>query len=215
MILIIKHEIFISPNISHNELSYLYSIIGGWYALFFFDYNESRYYMIETILNFIGKNVNIVTLEKENLFTKLKKIIKFKRFNVPYKEENGITKEDYFHVDFKFDKKYTYHFNYDLKNFEKDFKNSKKKDFKNSKENDFKNSKENESFIQKKNDLNIFEVEYNENNISERHMFLINNLKKIYYKQAKKTHPDKGGDVEKFKELFNVYEKLIKLKNEY
>ena len=66
---------------------------------------------------------------------------------------------------------------------------------------------------EKINDLIIFGIEYNSNNVNERHMFLVNNLKTHYYKRARVLHPDKGGNENDFKKLSSVYEKLLSLRD--
>ena len=38
-----------------------------------------------------------------------------------------------------------------------------------------------------------------------------NEIKKVYFKLARTHHPDKGGNVEKFKTLQNAYNKLKNL----
>ena len=212
MTLIINHELFTLQNISNEEFVKLYIMIDGWYAFLFFDKKAAYNYIIDAILDVIGRNVDIVTLEKESLFTKLKKIIEFKKFNIPYKEVNGITTDDYkynfnFKIKYDFDIKYKIKYDFDI-NF-KDFENKYKYE-------DFEDLNLPELSIEdkeKENDLNVFGIEYNRSNISEKHMFLVNNLKTLYYKKAKICHPDKGGNVEEFKNLSNAYERLIKLRD--
>ena len=50
-------------------------MIDGWYAFFFRNKNEGFEYIVKSILDVIGYNINVITLEKESLFKKVKKLL--------------------------------------------------------------------------------------------------------------------------------------------
>lgn len=205
MALIINSELF-ATNITNEEFIELYRMVDGWYAFFFRDKKEGFEYIVKAILDVIGYNVNIVTLEKESLFKKVKKIIEMTKNKIPYKEENGITKNDFIYFDnslfkIKYDLNYI---KYDFKDFESKYKYEEYENL------DLPEVNSDEQ--EKIDDLNIFGMEWSEDNVSKNHMFLVNNLKTHYYKRAKVLHPDKGGNEEEFKKLSNTYEKLLKLR---
>ena len=207
MTVIVNHELFVPENISDEELKTLYVSIGGWYAFLFFDKIAANKYMIDSILDVIGKTVDVVSLEKERLFSKLKKIIRMNKYNIPYKEKNGLTVEDrIYYTNFDFD------FNYKFDKFDK-FYNINFKEFEHKyKFEDFENLDLPESTTEisiKQNDLKLFDIDYDSNNLNDKYMMLLNNLKKFYYERAKILHPDKGGDTFKFTELSNRYEELL------
>lgn len=204
---IIKPSLFTLANISNEEFIELYKMIGGWYVFWFRNKDEAFQYMINAILDVIGHNVDVVTLEKESLFKKIKTMIRLKKTNTPFKEVNVITKSDYiylspemFHINYNFDIKY----NFKYEDFESKYKFE-----------EFENLNIPEVSLdsnEKIDDLNIFGIEFNSDTITEKHKFLVNNLRTLYYQRAKVVHPDKGGNVEDFKKLSNAYQKLMKLR---
>lgn len=94
MVLIVDAEL-ISRSVTNDEFIALYQMVGGWYAFFFRDRKDGFEYAVKAILDVIGYNVDVVTLEKESLFNKIKKIIEMTRMGIPHKEENGITKDNF------------------------------------------------------------------------------------------------------------------------
>lgn len=205
MALIINKELFTLKNITNEEFNELYKMVDGWYAFFFRDKKEAFEYMVKAILDVIGYNVDIVTLEKESLFKKVKKIIEMTKKNIPYKEEKGITKHNFIYIDESF-----YKIKYDLDNIKYTFKDFESK-FKYEEYENLDLPEVNLNEQEKIDDLNIFGIKWN--NVQKDHMFLVNNLKTHYYKRAKVLHPDKGGNTEEFKKLSNTYDKLMKLRD--
>lgn len=205
MTLIANAELF-TNNITNEEFLELYKMVDGWYALFFWDRKAGFEYIVKAILDVIGYNVDVVTLEKESLFRKVKKIIQMTKKGIPYKEEDGITKHNFIYLPNSFYYiKYDINYNY-IKYEDFEFK-YKYEEYENL------NLPEIPSHTQEKiDDLTNFGIEYDSNNITEKHMFLVNNLKTFYYKRAKILHPDKGGNVNEFQKLSNTYEKLLKLR---
>jgi hypothetical protein len=206
MALIINSELF-SKNITNEEFIELYRMVDGWYAFFFRDKKKEGFeYIVKAILDVIGYNVDIVTLEKESLFKKVKKIIEMTKKKIPYKEENGITKHNFIYIDdslYKIKIDFNY-IKYDFKDFESKYKYEEYENL------DLPEVNSDEQ--EKIDDLNIFGMEWSQNNVTKDHMFLVNNLKTHYYKRAKVLHPDKGGNEDEFKKLSNTYEKLLKLR---
>lgn len=212
MALIITSELFVLKNITNDEFLELYRMVNGWYASWFINKTQAYEYMIKAILDVIGYNIDIVTLDKECLFEKIKKIIKMTQTKIPYKEENGITKHNFIYINESFYKiKMDYNYN-KLDNFyikfiefENKFKYEEYENL-NLPEIDLKEQ-------EKIDDLDIFGIEWSMNNVIKDHMFLVNNLKTHYYKRAKILHPDKGGNAEDFKKLSNTYNKLLELRD--
>ena len=198
---LITHELFTYENIRDDELFFLYKMIGTSWLFIFWSQQEIRDYEINSILDYIKPRISqnyIVSLSKESLFDKISKIIGYSKLKIPFKEKDGITVDNII----KFNK-----FEYKKINFD-DFEHKFKYDY-------FENLDLPEVSLndeEKISDLKIFDISFNVDNIIEKHKFLVNNLKTMYYKRAKILHPDKGGNVNDFQMLSNTYEKLLKLR---
>lgn len=200
MALVFNSELFFK-NITEEELIELYIMGGGRQAFFIRDRTEAFEYMIKSILDAIGYEVDTVTLKKESLFQKAKKTTNTTKKKIPYKAAKGISKHDFIFSDYLFKK---IGIEYNFEDFESKYKHEEYENL-NLPE---VNSDEHEKIS----DLNIFGMEWSPNNVSRDHMFLVNNLKTFYYKRARVLHPDRGGDANEFTKLSNAYEKLLKLR---
>lgn len=207
---IIRNSLFCSENITDIEFNELYKMIGGWYAYCITDNKKAKNYMMNAILDVIGYNVDVVTLKKQTLFQKIKKMIKLKRNGYRFMEHNGITIADVSNFRIR-------GFTSDLAKEVSDYKSLYiYSEFeKKHKCDEFENLDLPEMKIdinQKIEDLCVFGIGLSINNITEKHKFLVNNLKKLFYQCAKEAHPDNGGDFDDLGRLFITYQKLLKMR---